>query len=286
MYQPVAGLVFFGSFAWAYGVVQAMGCFEVFDKVALVLNLVRTPPDRRLTAFPSTKGNRSLEADANVAKLLNVLAVQNRDFSLLQTGHQLDDPYIGHDGFDWAALPMQGDPIADFWRNQIYEIGEDPTVSLNPAGLRLRGPIERIVFQQSWEIKRAGDKLHVAVGHFIKVVEADWLEQPDTHPLVSGTAYDREPQLSRLRDILYAIEAFNAVDIWPTFLPTDETWTLRGRDDGFRSYNKDSLRSRMIKEYIRPGTTQRVMATGSAFLHRDHESRSMLSRCRAGFVWW
>ncbi|GIZ44699.1 hypothetical protein CKM354_000789000 [Cercospora kikuchii] len=283
MYQPVAGLVFVGSFAWAYGVVQTLKCYEVFDKVALVLNLVRTPPHRRLTAFPSTKGNLSVNAGMNVAKIVNVLAIQNKDFSLLQAGHQNDNPFIGLDGFGWAALPIKGDEIADSWRHHIYEIAKDRTASLTAAGLKLRGPIERIVSQQDWTVTRVDERLHVTVDHIHRIIDPDWLQQPDAHSPVEGSLYDRDPQMSRLRDILYAIESFNAEDIWPTFLPADETWILRGLDDGFRSYSEGSLRARIIKEYIRPGTTQRTIGTGSAFLHRGDVTSFNVVTLSSGF---
>ncbi|PPJ57964.1 hypothetical protein CBER1_09416 [Cercospora berteroae] len=283
LYQPVAGLVFVGSFAWAYGVVQELECYEIFDKVALVLNLVRTPPHRRLTAFPSTKGNISVNADMNVAKIVNVLAVQNKDFSLLQAGHQVDNPFMGLDGFGWAALPIKGDEIANSWRHHIYNIGKDSRASLTAAGLKLRGPIERIISQQDWTIRRVDGKLYVTVNHIHKVIEAGWLQQPDVHTPMEGSVYDREPQMSRLRDILYAIESFDAEDIWPTFLPADETWILRSQDDGFRSYNEGSLRARIIKEYIRPGTTQRTIANGSAFLYRGDETSFNVVTLSSGF---
>ena len=283
LYQPIAGLVFVGSFAWAYEVVQELECYEVFDKVALVLNLVRTPPHRRLTAFPSTEGNMSVNADTNVAKIVNVLAIQNRDFSLLHAGHQVDNPFLGLNGFGWAALPIKGDEIADSWRHHIYEVGKDPTASLTAEGLTLRGPIERVVAQQDWTIRRADEKLYVTVDHIHRVIEPNWLQQLDAHSPVEGSLYDRDPQMSRLRDILYAVEAFDAVDIWPTFLPADETWILRGQDDGFRSYKEGSLRSRIIKEYIRPGTTQRTIAAGSAFLHRGDETSFNVVTLSSGF---
>lgn len=286
LYQSVEGRMFVGSFAWAYGVVQAMACFEVFDKIALVLNLVQTPPNRRLTAFPSTKGQMTPDADLNVAKTLNVLAIQNMDFSLLQTGHQEDNPFIDLDGFSWAALPTTGDMIANSWRPHIYEVDKDPEALITSAGLKLKGLSEYVVAQQDYTISRSGSEVHITFNDCHKIIEADWLQPPVHNTLnfdPTKGPYDLQPSLARLRDILYAIEALDAIDIWPTFMPAYETWTSRGPDDGCRSYDDGSLRSRIVAEYIRPGMAQRTTATECSFLHRDNGTRFSQLTLSSGF---
>lgn len=284
LYQSVEGCMFVGSFAWAHGVVQGMACFEVFDKIALVLNLVRTPPSRRLIAFPSTEGQATTDANLNVAKTVNVLAIQNTDFSLLQTGHQEENPFLNLGGFGWAALPAPGDMIADSWRPHIYEVDKDPEATVTSAGLKLKGPSEYVVAQQDYTIRRSGSKVRITVNDRHEIIEADWL-QPSIHSSFDSTKgpYDLQPSLARLRDILYAVEALNAIDLWPTFMPADGTWTLRGPDDGYRSCDEGSLRSRIYAEYIRPGTTQRTTATECAFLHRDNEAKFSQLTLSSGF---
>ncbi|KAK3703455.1 hypothetical protein LTR37_014445 [Vermiconidia calcicola] len=213
--QPMAS----SPYAWAYGVVHSMKCYNVYDKIALVQHLVRMPPESRLTLLPDSSGVDVQMADFNVAKVINALAVQNGDYSLLQTGHTADSAELQVEhGFSWAGIPTRGDIVSNAWHGRRqYEVDRDKDVALTSSGLRLSGLL--------------------AVS------------------------------LSRLKDILYAIEAFDADHIWPTFMPADGNWITRGPNDGTQSEWHEPLRNRIWKEYNRPAMVHRSTAQAVEFCH-------------------
>ncbi|OQN96839.1 hypothetical protein B0A48_17399 [Cryoendolithus antarcticus] len=265
----------FNPSAWAYGIVREMGCYNEYDKIALVQNLVKTPLPKRLTHLPNTKGLNDATAKRNVARMLNVLAVQSGDFSLLQSGHtdasaQAQD----EDNFGWISAPTAGDLIADAWHAKNFDVHRDPEAVITAAGLRLTGLITSVTSEELWTICRNEEHLTISVNDDARVVRPDWLQSNPDGTTFAVKYFDtgrdqftREPALSRLRDVLYAIDEFDADHVWPTFMPADNWWITRGPEDGVRSSSRDTLRDRIKQEYDRPGTMHRTTANGIAFLH-------------------
>ena len=259
------------SYAWAFGVVRDMGCYNVYDKISLVQNLVRTPLHLRLTAVPDTRGLGGSIAELEVAKIVNVLAILSGDFSLLQTGHADASSLLqGQAGFGWAGVPLKSDVVSRGWHARQYDVERDQSATLTPMGLRLGGTLALVRAQESWSIRRHEDVLYISVDAKIKVIRPTWLRSSpeDVVHNAGPDAYSREQPLSRLGDILYAIEAFDAVHIWPKFMPADGNWVTRGSNDGVRSSMHGSLKERILQEYNRPATPHRSMAQATSFLQR------------------
>lgn len=264
------GSVAFSSHAWAYAVIHPMKCYNLYDKIALVQNLVRMPQESRLTFLPDSGGADDHVADLNVGKVINALAVQSGDYSLLQTGHTAGSVELqSQQGFSWAGIPTGGDIISGAWHPRQYHVDQDRDVTLTSSGLRLRGLLAAVRKQVLWKMHREGDALHVMVDGSQRTIRPTWLRSSAVdHAHNAGpNSYDREQRLSRLRDILYAIEAVGADHLWPTFMPADGNWIIRGPDDGIRSERYEALRDRIWKEYNRPSAAQKSMAQAVEFYY-------------------
>lgn len=261
------------SYAWAFGVIRGLGCYNLYDKISLAQNLVRTPLHMRLTSLPDTKGLDDMTAELNVAKILNVMAVQSGDFSLLQTGH-VDASYLiqREYGFGWAGVPTKTDIVSAGWHAKQYQMERDQSAALTASGLRLSGFVALVRAQEFWSVRRQEDTLYISVDAKVKVIRPTWLRSSpdDVSHNVGSDAYSREQPLSRLGDIIYAIEAFDADHIWPNFMPADGNWVTRGPNDGVHSSADGPLRKRILQEYDRPTTVHRSMAEATSFCQRGN----------------
>ena len=185
-------------YAWAYGVVRNMGCLNGYDKISLAQNLVRAPRVRcklRLSVTTHISvGKKNDPQSSNIAKLINVLAVQSGDFSLLQTGHMCDNMLPLSNGFSWAGLPIPGDSISAYWHPRYFEERNGDTLQFvdvpgslfsNPRrvpsedlreckGIQVTGLADEVVTQQDWRVWREGSRLFVRVNLRTKEVPSDW----------------------------------------------------------------------------------------------------------------
>jgi hypothetical protein len=209
--------------AWAFGVVHNMGCYDPFDKVHLVLNLVRTPVNQRLVDIPKAPAIEHPNAQRNVCKIVNTYAAMRGDFSLWLTAHTVPRESL-EEGFGWAGVPVKGDLVSEGWVRKDYRLGRDASPSVDATGILLRGFAGKVRTQKRWRIWRdEGKKLHASVDGVEKTLDtADWLET---------SALQTERHLRPLIDLCYAIEAFEACDIYPYFVPPpqDENWTEHPR---------------------------------------------------------
>jgi hypothetical protein len=238
--------------AWAFGIVQKMGCYNMYDKVALVQNLVRAPAASRLKRLPDSKGKENPTAHKNVTKIINMLALLNEDFSLLQTNH-VDGNWLQHSssqGFAWAGEPILDDKVSESSHFKDYEIDMDHKLEISKAGITFKGYAAKVFEVNDWQIFRDNIALHVTVDGVSKLVHSDWL---------SNDQFTPKSPLSFLRDILYAIEAFGAKDIYPIFLPAQDNWIERDEFVG-------DLKSDMVSRYSRVSSLHEVFAQGLRFL--------------------
>ncbi|KAF8246852.1 hypothetical protein K440DRAFT_630422 [Wilcoxina mikolae CBS 423.85] len=204
--------------AWAFGVVHPLGCWDPFDKIHLVLNLVRVAVEERLVNIPTAGGSDSQIPNDNVLKVMNTYAALNGDFSLWLTNHVPRSAFQSDDGFGWGGIASKGDLVSEGWVRKDYCLDRDPEPVIDNNGILLRGVLGRVQSVQAWEIWRDVDKnLHARVNGTEKLLAADWLE---------SQSLQTEKYLRPLIDICYAIEAFNAREIYPYFLPAqgDENW--------------------------------------------------------------
>ncbi|GAB7352839.1 hypothetical protein MBLNU459_g3448t1 [Dothideomycetes sp. NU459] len=205
------------TFAWAWGLVYAMGCYNEYDKVALVLNLVRAAPDLRLTKLPDSEGRKSCEATTNVYKLINVNAILSQDFSLLVAGHAADNPVLKVAGFSWGSVPVASDNASESWHPKNYSVAKDPNPAISAGGIASRGIAAKVMHQANWQVWRdCNDCLFVDVDGSASQLHSTWLSNP---------AFEREYKLGLLRDVLCAIEALDAKTLYYSFLPPDPNWT-------------------------------------------------------------
>lgn len=248
------------TMAWAFGVVQNMGCYNMYDKVSLVQNLVRAPVTSRLKRLPNSKGKQAPEVYKNVTKIINMLALLNGDFSLLQANH-VESWLQGSEEFRWAGDPITDDYESESWHKKNYEIDDDPHPLVSESGITFQGYAAKIVERMDWEIWREGTTLRVNVDGVGKSVQSDWL---------SNDLYTPDSPLSLLRDVLYAIEAFGAKDIYPTFLPAQDDWIEREAFVG-------DLKSDMISRYSRLSSPHEATARGLKFLLSGRFGRTYTS---------
>jgi Heterokaryon incompatibility protein (HET) len=240
--------------AWAYGIIHGMNCYNSYDKVSLVQNLVRSPVHNRLKV-PDTKGDNIQIAKDNVDKIINMLAILYKDFSLLQTNHI--SPFQHNpqnmEGFSWAGAPVKDDSVSEAWHPKDYDVAMDPNFAISEDGIDFKGYAARILKQNEWEIYRDETTLHVTVDGMVKVVDSDWL---------TNDAFTPQSPLSLLRDILYAMEAFDAKDIYPFFLPSEGNWTER---DVFLG----DLKGDILSYYSRVSSPHEALAQGLRFLKTE-----------------
>jgi len=249
--------------AWAFGVVQKMGCYNIYDKVALVQNLVRAPAASRLKRLPDSKGRENPTAYKNVTKIINMLALLNEDFSLLQTNH-VDGNWLQHSssqGFAWAGEPILDDKVSESWHFKDYEINMDHKLEISEAGIAFKGYAAKVMQVNDWQMFRDNNALHVTVDGVGKLVHSDWL---------SNDQFTPKSPLSFLRDVLYAIEAFGAKDIYPFFLPSQDNWIERDEFVG-------DLKSDMVSRYSRVSSPHEALAQGLRFLQSGRMGLTFIS---------
>ncbi|KAM5539223.1 hypothetical protein V8D89_007096 [Ganoderma adspersum] len=185
--------------SWALRIVQPLGCSDQYDKLSLVCNLIRFV--YRFTARPGAFGAPPESAgtvNLNVLKIVNVMAIVHREFSLLAANHGPKNPLQGELGFGWAGVPVPGDGYSDVWVPKDYEVARDPDVRVHGDGLFLRGIVAEVVREVVWEVARDGSGLHVtidgetcsvAVGEFTSNESWTWsAESVGLRDLLTGLA--------------------------------------------------------------------------------------------------
>jgi hypothetical protein len=252
----------FDTIAWAYGIVGNMGCYNMYDKISLVLNLIRAPISSRLVSLPDTKGQICLIADTNVHKILNVFAILRGDFSLLLVNHVQHSPLRQQAGFRWGGSPVKGDTVSEIWNSKDYNVDLDQSATLSSSGLRLKGYAARIIHQKNWKIwrKPLSNTLHASVDGVHTTISSTWLTNPQ---------FDTEPDKSILRDILYTIEHYDAREIYPLFTPPEDEFVEREPFPG-----QLSLREDILEHNSRLGPAHRFLAQSLIFLKNEDGSIS------------
>lgn len=204
------------TFAWAWANVSMLRCFNEYDKVALVQNLIRADARRRLTTLPDTDGWNPDEAMENVYKILNTLAILDRDYSILLTAHEPGNPMLSIPGSGWAGVPRCPDVVCESWNPRNYFADLDPDPEISADGMVLKGVTTVVVRENPGRF--GGTRAVFVLTSMCSVtdVASMWL---------TNEALDREPSLGLLRDVLYAIEVFDARSVYHSFMPIDEHWT-------------------------------------------------------------
>jgi hypothetical protein len=146
------------SFAWAYGVLIHQKCFNIYDKISLTLNLLSVPANQHIIGLP-VKSNRSDEDKLNVNRILNILAILQKDFSLLLVNHHdlhcrwppsiefitaTRETITPESNFTWAGIPMPGDKASERWHAKRYDFDLDPEAHVSDKGLLVTGLVARI----------------------------------------------------------------------------------------------------------------------------------------------
>lgn len=234
------------SIAWAFGIVHDLGCFNQYDKVALVSNLVHVDMSSRivdLPAVPPPKTDPRVVA-ANVIKIINILAILRGDFSLLLTSHVANNPLRGSKGFTWGGPSIRGDAVAQAWSPRTYEVHAS-TASLATDGLRLKGIAMEICEQTDYEFVRDAQGLHARINGVVRnLVTSEWLskeypaasdpsnwlsaESPGTRLLHTNQAF--------FRDLCYIIDTFNLVNVYQLlFNHAHDQWWYDPRDGDLKT---------------------------------------------------
>ncbi|KAL6306012.1 heterokaryon incompatibility protein-domain-containing protein [Sparassis latifolia] len=246
--------------AWALGIVYEMGCYNHYDKVPLTNNLLR-----RIYTFddpPEAFGINEPCILENVLKMVNVMAIDQRDFSLLLANSVQQNPLRGKRGFGWAGYPVRGDRIAEMWHPKDYEVARDPDIAVDATGLTARGIMAKIVLQHVWKLQRDSGGLHVSVDGVHKLVTSDW-------PMHDVFRSSRPHQL--LRDFLYALEAFDDRGDPEAEVYSRAVYAYLLEED----YNyqpgpfRGDMKENMIQTFGMPSPKQRHVADALNFIHRD-----------------
>ena len=256
------------SFAWAYGVVLSQNCFNVYDKVSLTLNLMRVSYDQHIIGLPNDS-DKSHNGETNVTKILNLFAVLQKDYSLLQANHydqhprgqSLDllsfkDTTLLPPSFTWAGIPISGDRASERWHAKRYDTDLDPDAHISSAGLIVRGLVARIESIRIWKIARSGDQLNIKVNDEEAIIDATYLQSRSESQTMGQS-------LQVLHDIVYAIEAFDAKKVFPFFVPTGGNWEVL-------SYEiRGSILQDATKRFINPSSKYRLLAAALSCLQQD-----------------
>ncbi|KAH9885815.1 heterokaryon incompatibility protein-domain-containing protein [Cubamyces lactineus] len=175
--------------AWAMGIVHHLGCSDDYDKVALVCNLVRF--FYRFQARPTAFGFHSVDIALNVLKMVNIIALRRRDFSLLLANHGLGNSFRGHPGFGWAGEPIHGDRFSEMWNQKDFQVSQDLEIALNDVGLLARGCSALIVLEHRWTIHRDCTGLHLTIDGYTRAIKpihylphTSWTWTPDSRHLL------------------------------------------------------------------------------------------------------
>ncbi|KAI0661822.1 heterokaryon incompatibility protein-domain-containing protein [Cubamyces menziesii] len=155
--------------AWAMGIVHSLGCSDDYDKVALVCNLVRF--FYRFQARPTAFNHHSTDITANVLKMVNIVALMRRDFSLLLANHGPKNLLRGYPGFRWAGMPIHGDRYSEMWNQKDFQVSRDPEITLNDVGLLVRGCLSQVVLEHRWTIHRDCAGLHLTIDGYTRAIE-------------------------------------------------------------------------------------------------------------------
>ncbi|KAI0366155.1 hypothetical protein BV20DRAFT_972177 [Pilatotrama ljubarskyi] len=154
--------------AWALGLVHKLGCSDEYDKASLVCNLVRLT--YRFASRPTAFGARSPTVYPNVLKMINTIALQRRDYSLLLVNHGLHNPLRGNLGFGWAGQPIDNDAASLAWASKDFQVTKDPDIRLESRGLIARGCLARVTREHVWEIHRDCTGLLLTVDGYTRAV--------------------------------------------------------------------------------------------------------------------
>ncbi|KAI0351735.1 HET-domain-containing protein [Trametes cingulata] len=164
--------------AWALGLVHKLGCSDEYDKASLVCNLVRLT--YRFASRPSAFKDLSPALYPNVLKMVNVIALQRHDYSLLLVNHGRHNPLRGFLGFGWAGQPIDGDAASLAWASKDFQVAKDPGIRLESRGLIARGCLALVTREHTWEIHRDCTGLHLTVEGYTRTlffrtrVHASW----------------------------------------------------------------------------------------------------------------
>ena len=250
------------NIAWAYGAIIKMGCYNLYDKIALVYNLTRTPILSRLVSLPDTQGQDCPIADANVHKILNVAAILRGDFSLLLVNHVQQNPLQHQVGFRWGGSPVQFDTVSASWIPKNYDVDLDPGIIFSSNGLCLKGYAAKVLQQVDWRIWRdpTTNVLHVSLDGAVTTITSEWL----THPM-----FNTEPEKAILRDILYTVEHQDARDLYPNFVPQRDDFVER---DAFPP--DASLKGDILARNSRPTFAHNSLCESLAFFRGQDGSIS------------
>ncbi|KAL0953808.1 hypothetical protein HGRIS_004989 [Hohenbuehelia grisea] len=207
---------FANAMAWALGVVYPMGCYNHYDKIALVDNLIQADISARIAIPAATDKSNNFVVVKNVVKIVNALAVLRKDYSLLLTSHVTDNPLQAVDGFNWGGPSIKGDSVSESWSPRLYETdkaGIGGPVGLDATGLLLKGVATEVIGQVDWKFWRDEadfDVLKVSIDGKSHRITSNWLSQH--YP--TSFARPLQPDQALFRDLCYVIEHFHAIDIY------------------------------------------------------------------------
>ncbi|KAF4565659.1 hypothetical protein EYR40_002271 [Pleurotus pulmonarius] len=234
------------SIAWAFGIVNDLGCFNQYDKIALVNNLVHADMSSRivdLPAVPPPNTDPRLIAE-NVVKIVNVLAILREDFSLLLTSHVANNPLRGSKGFSWAGPSIRGDAVAQAWSPRTYEV-HGSAASLAVDGLRLKGIAMEICDQTDYEFVRNAQGLHAKIDGVVQnLITSEWLSAEYPTASVPSNWLSAESPGTRLlhanqaffRDLCYIVDNFNLVNVYQLiFNHAHDQWWYDPRDGDLKT---------------------------------------------------
>lgn len=232
--------------AWAWGILHGMNCFNNFDKIALVLNMLRAPS--RLTDLPSRNGSDLSVDDENICKIINVFAILRKDLSLLLAGHSVSARLKKSSDFSWAAYPIPSDLTAETWHPNRYvdATNKAKLPHLREKYLVLEGFADKVVSQESWCIFEENSELYARIGESTHHITARWPGRSEDENWAAGNDFERNHSFQWLRNILLAILQLDRKDLFCNFTAPDDiprsifssmdVFDLEDLEEGFRRH--------------------------------------------------
>ena len=151
---------------------------------------------------------------------------------------------------------MPGDRLSECWDAQRYYVDLDPDAHLSLAGLTVKGLAVKIRSIKRWRIERSEDRLNVWVDNERTIIKPTFLQSHSESQTMG-------PAMQILNDIVEAVEALNAIEVYPFFVPTGGNWEIHDYVIG------GTIREDATRRFINPARKYRFLAAALTCLMQN-----------------
>jgi hypothetical protein len=151
---------------------------------------------------------------------------------------------------------MPEDKASERWHAKRYDVDLDPKAHVSGKGLFVTGLVARIQSIKRWTIARAGDRLNIWVDEKLTVVKSTFLNNRSAPQAI-------DPSMRTLYNIVYAVEALGAEEVFKFFVPTGGSWEVP------HYVIRGSIREDTAKRFSNPASKYRLLASSLSCLEQN-----------------